>query len=179
MKRNNEKMVPRLRLENESEKDYKSYLRNFFYEQNPPRPDTRYQFAHDNSLIDSSEYNNDDKLFIAESNTIKNIAKNSCVIVGRCGGYVLKEKKNVIKIFLYSDEKNRINRVVKYYNIPRSKAKKEIDRINKAREKHYSYYTGTSIYDPSNYDLMINVDSDGVDKTVDYIVDYILKKYDN
>lgn len=131
------------------------------------------------SILGSSEYNNDDKLFIAESNTIKNIAKNSCVIVGRCGGYVLKEKKNVIKIFLYSDEKNRINRVVKYYNIPRSKAKKEIDRINKAREKHYSYYTGTSIYDPSNYDLMINVDSDGVDKTVDYIVDYILKKYDN
>ena len=56
MKRNNEKMVPRLRLENESEKDYKSYLRNFFYEQNPPHPDTRYQFAHDNSLIDSSEW---------------------------------------------------------------------------------------------------------------------------
>ena len=56
MKRKIEKMIPRLRMENESEKAYKAYLRNFFYDLNPPRPDTRYQFAYDNDLKDSAEW---------------------------------------------------------------------------------------------------------------------------
>ena len=50
--------------------------------------------------------NNDDKIFIAEERVIKNLAKKeSCVIVGRCADFILKDNKNVIKVFLYSDEK--------------------------------------------------------------------------
>mgnify|MGYP004501083505 FL=1 len=44
------------------------------------------------------------------------------------------------------------------------------------RDKHYKYYTGLSIYNPSNYDLMINVDSLGVMDSADYIIDYIFKE---
>lgn len=128
------------------------------------------------NIIGSSEYNNDDKLFIAESKVIKNISKESCVIVGRCSPYVLKDNKDVLKIFLYSDEESKIKRVVKYYNIPKDKAKKEIEKVNKMRDKHYKYYTGLSIYNPSNYDLMINVDSLGVMDSADYIIDYIFKE---
>ena len=128
------------------------------------------------NILGSSEYNNDDKLFIAESKVIKNISKESCVIVGRCSPYVLKDNKDVLKIFLYSDEESKIKRGVKYYNIPKDKAKKEIEKVNKMRDKHYKYYTGLSIYNPSNYDLMINVDSLGVMDSADYIIDYILKE---
>lgn len=128
------------------------------------------------NIFGSSEYNNDDKLFIAESKVIKNISKESCVIVGRCSPYVLKDNKDVLKIFLYSDEESKIKRVVKYYNIPKDKAKKEIEKVNKMRDKHYKYYTGLSIYNPSNYDLMINVDSLGVMDSADYIIDYIFKE---
>ena len=105
---------------------------------------------------------------------IKNISKESCVIVGRCASYVLKDNKDTVKIFLYSSEEDKIKRAIKYYNIPKNKAKKEIEKINKMRDKHYSYYTGSSLYNQSNYDLMINVDSLGVEGTADYIIEYIM-----
>lgn len=127
-------------------------------------------------VLGSFEYNNDDKLFIAEEKVIKNISKESCVIVGRCASYVLKDNKDTVKIFLYSSEEDKIKRAIKYYNIPKYKAKKEIEKINKMRDKHYSYYTGSSLYNPSNYDLMINVDSLGVEGTADYIIEYIMQK---
>ena len=121
-------------------------------------------------------YNNDDKLFEIESNIIKKISKESCVIVGRCADYILKDKKNVVKIFLYSDEANKEKRVVKYYKINPNEAKKEINKTNKLREKHYKYYTGRNWKDFNNYDLILNVDSLGIEKTVDVIVEY-LEKY--
>ena len=127
-------------------------------------------------VLGSFEYNNDDKLFIAEEKVIKNISKESCVIVGRCASYVLKDNKDTVKIFLYSSEEDKIKRAIKYYNIPKNKAKKEIEKINKMRDKHYSYYTGSSLYNPSNYDLMINVDSLGVEGAADYIIEYIMQK---
>lgn len=127
-------------------------------------------------VLGSFEYNNDDKLFIAEEKVIKNISKESCVIVGRCASYVLKDNKDTVKIFLYSSEEDKIKRAIKYYNIPKNKAKKKIEKINKMRDKHYSYYTGSSLYNPSNYDLMINVDSLGVEGTADYIIEYIMQK---
>ena len=127
-------------------------------------------------VLGSFEYYNDDKLFIAEEKVIKNISKESCVIVGRCASYVLKDNKDTVKIFLYSSEEDKIKRAIKYYNIPKYKAKKEIEKINKMRDKHYSYYTGSSLYNPSNYDLMINVDSLGVEGTADYIIEYIMQK---
>lgn len=127
-------------------------------------------------VLGSFEYNNYDKLFIAEEKVIKNISKESCVIVGRCASYVLKDNKDTVKIFLYSSEEDKIKRAIKYYNIPKNKAKKEIEKINKMRDKHYSYYTGSSLYNPSNYDLMINVDSLGVEGAADYIIEYIMQK---
>lgn len=128
--------------------------------------------------INGLAFKNDDDLFIAESNVIKNKAKNeSCVIVGRCANYVLKDIDNVIKIFLYSDEKSKINRLVKYYNIPKNKAKKEMEKIDKERSKHYKYYTSRDWNNYNDYDYFINVDVLGVEKTSDLIVDIIKNKY--
>lgn len=49
-------------------------------------------------------------------------------------------------------------------------------KINKMWNKHYSYNTGTSLYNQSNYDLMINVGTLGVERTADYIIEYIIQK---
>jgi cytidylate kinase len=122
----------------------------------------------------SRKTENDDRIFIAESKVIKKIAKNeSCVIVGRCADYVLKDNKDVLKVFLYSDEENKINRAVKYYGLDKNKASKIINKINKEREKHYKFYTNRNWKDFDNYDLIINVDSQGVEKTAEYISNYI------
>ena len=123
---------------------------------------------------ESRKTENDDRIFIAESKVIKKLAKNeSCVIVGRCADYVLKDNKDVLKVFLYSNEENKVNRAVKYYGLDRKNALKQINKINKEREKHYKFYTNRNWKDYNNYDLIINVDSKGVENTASYIKEYL------
>ena len=121
--------------------------------------------------------NNDDRIFIAEKKVIEDLAKReSCVIVGRCADYVLKDNKDTIKVFLYSDIENKIARAVKYYGIDKLKAKKIIEKENKERAKHYKYYTQRDWICPENYDIMLNVDKYGVDKVVDCLITIINEK---
>ena len=111
--------------------------------------------------------NNDDRIFIAESKVIKDLAeKESCIIVGRCANYVLKDNQDTLKIFLYSSDNDKVNRAVKYYGLQEENALKEIRKINNERAKHYKYYTGRDWYNLANYDLVLNVDYLGVQETV-------------
>lgn len=130
--------------------------------------------------FNSQYYNNltnDDNLFIAESNAIKEIAKReSCVIVGRCADYVLKDEDYVFKIFVYSDDEGKVQRAIKYYGLEEKNALKEINKINKAREKHYNHYTGAEWKDLEHYDFSINVDKFGIEKTVEIIEEMINEK---
>lgn len=117
--------------------------------------------------------NNDDRLFIAEKEVINNLAKNSCVIVGRCADYILKDNKDTVKIFLYSDSKSKEKRAIKYYELNEKNALKEIEKINKERAKHYKFYTDREWKNFDNYDFAFNVDKYGVEKTADNIVEII------
>ena len=114
--------------------------------------------------------NNDDRIFIAEEKVIKDLAKKeSCVIVGRCADYILKNNKDTIKVFLYSSSQDKVKRAVKYYNLEEDKALKEINKINSERAKHYKYYTNRDWYDFTNYDIALNVDYLGVEKTAELL----------
>lgn len=121
--------------------------------------------------------NNADDLFIKESNLIKELAeKEACVIVGRCADFILKDKENVIKVFVYSNMEDKIKRVNNIYGIEKNKAEKEIKRINKLRANHYKYYTEKEWKDHSNYDICINSDSLGVERSADLICEMIKDK---
>lgn len=118
-----------------------------------------------------SELNNADELFIKESELIKEVSsKEPCVIVGRCADKILSDNGNILKVFIYSDMQDKINRAVKYYNMDAKKAEKEIKRIDKLRGNHYKYYTGKEWKDFSNYDICINSDKVGVEKAADLII---------
>lgn len=129
--------------------------------------------------VSSYEQSNEDRIFIAEEKVIKKIAKESCVIVGRCADYILQNNKDVISIFLYTDDDSKIKRAVKYYGLDNKNALSKINKINKQREKHYNYYTNRKWYDLNNYDLAINVDKIGIDNTVSLILDRINKDVKN
>lgn len=125
-----------------------------------------------NQKLASFKYidNNDDRIFIAEEKVIKDLArKESCVIVGRCADYILKDNKDTIKVFLYSSSQDKVKRAVKYYNLEEDKALKEINKINNERAKHYKYYTNRDWYDFANYDIALNVDYLGVEKTAELL----------
>lgn len=122
------------------------------------------------------ENNNDDRLFIAESKVIQKLAKTeSCVIVGRCADAILKNKKNILKVFLYSDDDAKEKRVIQYYGVKKDNALKEIRVMNKKRAQHYQYYTNRKWKDWNNYDIIMHVDKLGVNQTVDQLYDYVQK----
>lgn len=119
---------------------------------------------------------NADELFIKESELIKEVAeKESCIIVGRCADFILKDKENVIRIFINNSMENKIKRATKFYGMSEEHATKEISRINKLRANHYKYYTENNWKDPSNYDICINSDSIGIDNAVELICDIVNK----
>ena len=120
---------------------------------------------------------NSDELFIKESEMIKEVAeKESCVIIGRCSDFILKDRENVIKVFVYSDMEDKIKRAIEIYGFDESKAEKEIKRIDKLRANHYKYYTEKEWDDHSNYDICINSDTLGVEKSADLICSMIKEK---
>ena len=124
-----------------------------------------------------SGLNNSDALFIRESELIKELAsKESCVIIGRCADFILKDRKNVLKVFISGTMEDKIKRATKIYGIDENDAEKEINKINKLRATHYKHYTGKEWLQASNYDICINSDLYGVEKTADIICDLVKEK---
>ena len=127
-------------------------------------------------FINDNAITTEDKLFSIESNIIKDIyEKENCVIVGRCADYVLKDKKDVTNIFIYNSLENKMKRATKYYDIQEKNAEKHIKQINKQRASHYKHYTGREWGKLENYDICINSDYFGIDKSVDLIINIIDK----
>ena len=125
-----------------------------------------------------SGLNNADELFIKESELIKNIAeKESCVIIGRCADFILKNRDDVFKIFVYNSDENKVKRAVEFYGMNKNTAEKEIKRINKLRANHYKYYTNNDWKNQNNYDICINSDSLGVEKSAELICEIVKNNY--
>ena len=101
-----------------------------------------------------------DQVYILQSNVIKELAeKGSCVILGRCGDYVLRDRKDVLRTFVYAPLENRIA-IAK----ARPDAKDMPDRLwettlakhDRARASYYNYYTENRWGEAKNYDLCLN-----------------------
>lgn len=121
---------------------------------------------------------NCDELYLKEAKLIKEVAnKESCVIVGRCADFILQDKENVIKVFVYSNMKDKIKRATEIYGFDNAKAEKEIKRIDKLRANHYKYYTEKEWNNYSNYDVCINSDTLGVEKTADWICKMVEERF--
>lgn len=123
---------------------------------------------------DSSEFVSDDNLFNYQAKIIRDLAdKKDCIIIGRCGDYILRDDPDAIKLFIYADEDTCIKNVVDLYGVIPSEAKKTIEKIDKSRAAYYKYYTDKNWYDVSNYDLCINTSGIDFERAVDIIISYI------
>ena len=123
---------------------------------------------------DSADFVSDDNLFNYQAKIIRDIAdKQNCIIIGRCGDFILRNNPDVLRLFIYADEKTCVKNVVELYGMIPAEAKKTIEKIDKSRAAYYKYYTDKNWYDASNYDLCINTSDIGFEGAVDVIVDYI------
>lgn len=96
--------------------------------------------------------------------------KGSCVIVGRCADYILRERDDLLRVFISAEKEDRIERVCKRDNMTREKAVDKLRRMDKARKSYYSLHADGDWGEAMNYDMCFNVSRLGIDRVVNSIV---------
>ena len=100
-----------------------------------------------------------DKIFEAECQVVRDLSeKGSCVIVGRCADYVLRNSANCLKVFFSAPLENRIKRVARRQNISEKEARAVVQKNEKLRADNYRYYTRRMWGAAGNFDLSLNTD---------------------
>ena len=132
------------------------------------------------SIDTLSEIPSNEKIFIEQAKIIEDLAKKEdCIIIGRCSNIILKNKPNVLNVFVYSSELDfKVKRKMKYGNFENElEAIKTIEKIDEERKNYYNYFTKGNWGDRKHYDLMIDTSKLGVDGSVELIKEYLkLKK---
>lgn len=117
------------------------------------------------------------KIFLAQFDAIKNIAKEGpCVIVGRCADYALADFPNVVNVFLHADMQDRVVRIARRHDLTDAKAKDLIVKTDKRRAAYYNYYTSKKWGDAAGYDLSLNTATLGIDGTIHMIREFMAYK---
>ena len=122
----------------------------------------------------SKEFTSDRNLFNFQAKIIKDLAdKEPAVIVGRCADFILRDRKDVIKLFIYCDEETAVYNVTEAYGNSEKDAKKLIEKIDKERREYYRHYTGREWTDARNYNICLDTSRLDYDTCVRIIRGYI------
>ena len=102
-------------------------------------------------------------VYAEQANVLREMAeKSDCIIVGRCGDYILKDH-NPIRLFVYADMDAKVKRcrekADEHENLTDQELIKKIRRVDRDRAKYYRYYTGQEWGNRANYDMCINTSS--------------------
>lgn len=115
----------------------------------------------------------DDYVFNAQKKIIKEIADGQpCVIVGRCADFILRDRDDVLDVFIMGEMPEKIKRVCKSYDVDQIQAEKMIKDMDKKREINYQYCTERKWAMSKNYDLCLNSSQIGYEGCV-----AIIKKF--
>ena len=154
-------------FERADEKSTFNFWRDFF-----DRGSTVYSYPNSNYLFSES-------LFKIQSDVIKELAaKQSCVFVGRCADYVLRDHPRSLNFFISSDIDSRINRLINDYNYAtENNAQEMIFKTDKKRAQYYNYYSNKEWGTAASYHLCIDSSVLGIEKTADFIVDFAKEKF--
>lgn len=115
-----------------------------------------------------------DQLYLLQHKIIRELAAEPCVIVGRCADYILRNNKNLLRIFVYANLKDRVENAIKIHNVPENKAESTVKKTDKTRANYYNFYSNQKWGAVENYDLCINtstISRENATKIVCNIVD--------
>ena len=123
---------------------------------------------------DDERFVSNDNLFNYQAKVIRQIAsEESCVIVGRCADYILKDMDHVVKIFVHASLEDCVHRLDEIYHLPDKELEKRVIETDKRRAEYYKYYTGRNWSDAKNYDLCLNSEQLGFDKCLEIVKNYL------
>ncbi len=105
--------------------------------------------------------------------TITQLAEKPCVIVGRAADYILRDKPNLVSIFVHASEDFRAERVKAEYKISDSEARSMMAKTDKRRASFYNFQAEKKWNELTTYNLCLDSSSIGIDKSVDTIMEYI------
>lgn len=128
----------------------------------------------------STYYNNElsnENLFRLQSEAIrKAAADHSCIFIGRCADYVLRDFPRCVNVFITANMTDRISSVVKRNGCTENEARSIIERGDKERADFYNFYSSGTWGAASTYHLCINSSVLGIDRTAEYIKQFIIDK---
>lgn len=124
-------------------------------------PYLRFSLANDNL---------NDKLFAEESQIIRDIAsRESCIIVGRCADFILRDEENCIHAFVYAPYEKRVEIIRKKHGITEEAAKKLVKKMDQVRNGYYTFYAGKDWNRKEGKDLLLNRARFGIKGCVDIL----------
>lgn len=110
----------------------------------------------------------------AERDAVLAVAKKgSCVIVGRCADYILRDEPGLLRVFISADQAARVEHICKRDGVTPKEAEEKMRRMDKSRAAHYSFQTDKKWGDVESYDLCINSSKRGFDAAVRLILDFV------
>jgi Cytidylate kinase len=123
---------------------------------------------------DSDDFVSNDNLFNYQAKVITQLAEEeSCVIVGRCADYILRDKENVVSLFVHAPHEHCIDTLAEMSGQSRKDLSKKITDTDKHRAEYYAHYTGGKWNDAENYDLCINTSELSFEQTVELVKAYL------
>ncbi len=121
----------------------------------------------------------EESLFFILSQTIRELAEaDNCIFVGRCAEYILREKKRMASVFISADDSDRIARICQSKSLKKEEAKKAIINNDKHRSSFHNFYSEKRWGEASTYDLCINSSKLGIERTEDFLENYIKARFD-
>ena len=122
----------------------------------------------------------DKDLFTFQAKLIRELAeKESCIIIGRCADDVLKDKGNVLNMFIYAPLEDCIQRIAQRNGFSLQEAKRAVETTDKRRAAYYKHYTGADWRDMDRYHLCFNSANLTVEKSVAFLKEYIRVWFNN
>lgn len=117
----------------------------------------------------------DDTLFEYQKQIIENLADTeSCVIVGKCADWLLRDRTNVISVYIEAPRDFCVRRTMEHMGVTEEVANATITHTDKYRADYYKYYTNGNYWtNPVNYDMTLNSEKVGVDNCVEVIKGYL------
>lgn len=115
-------------------------------------------------------------LYLTEERVIKDMAlQGPCVIVGRCAGWILRDRDDVLRVFIHADREFRKKRAMETYGISQENAENTLKRYDRRRSNFYHANTGMSWDDKKGYHLVLDSSAIGIDQCVKIICDMVEK----